>query len=170
MKFVLNKTHISLSYDGLEMVIPLQAWLQLNPEFVYDPTADYEQWTPDLHYKVVGGNQQAAELPDRSELFQQQELQRYSSYLSTEIPEIQDPANGANWSAFRSQILSNAAFEVWSSGLPPTHRENLKIAAALGNAVEVQAIYDALTQGEAPEGASEWQAIANEFNIPLVLA
>lgn len=72
---------------------------------------------------------------------------------------------------FRVAIMLNSSFQFWEEQIPATQRENLKLAAALGNLAELQALYEALALSYPPPpiARDEWQAIADTYHIDIAL-
>lgn len=76
-----------------------------------------------------------------------------------------------NLSGFRVDIMSDQGFQYWEQTIPPTMRENLKLAALAGNLDELQSIYNylALNYPPMPADRDRWQAIADSNHVDLAL-
>lgn len=145
--------------------MPLAQFLELEPEFEYDPEAYWEQWTPALHYKINSLGQGPAQLPSREGYCLK--IAEYQAAVTPEPePELPQPPD---WPAFRLSLMQSATFRTWSEGLPATWREDLKMSALVGNLTALQGVYAAL-KGDYPppvEAIAEWQAFAVEAAVPL---
>jgi hypothetical protein len=92
MKFVATPENVTLNDgSGTPLTIPLDQWIDLEPDFEHDPSATFEQWSPELHYKVVDGNQQAANLPSRASYFEKIENYRASLGVEAESEPTSSP-------------------------------------------------------------------------------
>lgn len=74
-----------------------------------------------------------------------------------------------DWKTFRLALLKSKSFRLWSELLPNSWREDLKMAAMVGNAEALQDIYNYCKSISLPVPAStaEWQALADKSNIPV---
>jgi hypothetical protein len=75
-----------------------------------------------------------------------------------------------NLTGFRLGMMGSPAFQAWELTLPGPKRENLKLAAMAGKLAEMQVIYNQLLLDylPPPEARDEWQALANQCNVPMV--
>lgn len=74
-----------------------------------------------------------------------------------------------DWKTFRLALLKSKSFRLWSELLPGTWREDLKMAAMVGNAEALQDIYNYCKSISIPGLAStaEWQKLADTSHIPV---
>lgn len=74
-----------------------------------------------------------------------------------------------DWKTFRLALLKSKSFRLWSELLPSSWREDLKMAAMVGNAEALQSIYDYCKSISIPGFAStaEWQKLADTSHIPV---
>lgn len=86
------------------------------------------------------------------------------------VPQVAPPPPPPpDWKTFRLDLLKGKSFRVWSELLPGTWREDLKMAALVGNAEALQDIYNYCKSISLPLPAStsEWQRLADKSNIPV---
>lgn len=104
----------------------------------------------------------------------QVELQQiWQTFLDSEevleaIPEL-EAVSLPDWSKF-NQAMLNSSFIGWLESFPETHRI-VTIQYALGqNLQSLQSFYNLLAKQKSPSETevTEWQSIADEFNVPLV--
>lgn len=74
-----------------------------------------------------------------------------------------------DWKTFRLALLKSKSFRLWSELLPGTWREDLKMAAMVGNAEALQDIYNYCKSISLPglASTSEWQKLADTSHIPV---
>lgn len=83
-------------------------------------------------------------------------------------PQLSEP----DWTAFNLAMIppqGESDFEFWLDQFKILYQSSLATAAASGNAVETQRIYDLLKLQHPPtaEQVSAWQALADLHHIPL---
>ena len=84
MRFIASPEHVTVQGDGPPLTIPIAQWLELEPDFEHVAIADFESWTPQQHYMVIGGNQQPTTLPSRQGYCSKIELYRAAFGLEPE--------------------------------------------------------------------------------------
>lgn len=169
MRFFTNNRLVRIEANGQELTIPLERFLELEPDFEYDPAATWEQWIPTLHYKVVGDQQQAANLPSREGYCLK--IAEYQQAVATQPPTPEpEPEPGPDWVGFRLALLLTESFRTWSEGLPATWREDLKLSAIAANAEALQQVYNVCERLSEPQpsAVAEWQQLAEENRIPVI--
>lgn len=74
-----------------------------------------------------------------------------------------------DWKTFRLALLKSKSFRLWSELLPNSWREDLKMAAMVGNAEALQDIYNycKTLSPPLPAAVAEWQKLATQNHIPV---
>ena len=88
------------------------------------------------------------------------------------VPEPTPPPPEPDWVGFNLAMIppvGESDFEFWLDQFKILYQSSLATAAASGNAVETQRIYDLLKLQHPPtaEQVSAWQALADLHHIPL---
>jgi hypothetical protein len=88
------------------------------------------------------------------------------------IPDPPPPIPEPDWTAFNLAMIppqGESDFEFWLDQFKILYQSSLATAAASGNAVETQRIYDLLKLQYPPttEQVSAWQALADLHHVPL---
>ncbi|MBD2256640.1 hypothetical protein [Pseudanabaena sp. FACHB-2040] len=58
---------MTITDENIIHCVTLPRFLELEPGFVFDPTATFERWTEEVHCIVIDGNQIGTDLPSRAE-------------------------------------------------------------------------------------------------------
>lgn len=88
------------------------------------------------------------------------------------IPDPPPPTPEPDWTAFNLAMIppqGESEFEFWLDQFKILYQSSLATAAASGNAVETQRIYDLLKLQHPPtaEQCATWQALADLHHVPL---
>jgi hypothetical protein len=87
-------------------------------------------------------------------------------WISGEPPELPPDIAG-----FRIAMITVESFNLWAEDLPNSLRENLKLAAVVGNLDVVGVLLEqALTLNPpSEENMIEWQIVLDQYRIPITL-
>ena len=132
----------------------------------FPPGADYPDFNVFWVYPVAPNPPENNSASEGTPAFNT-DLNRWEqTWVYTPLPSIPD------WAGFNLAMvppISQSSFEAWLSQFKPTYQSAVTVPAALGQLAETQSGYDTLKSLSPPtvEQASEWQAIADQFNIGI---
>jgi hypothetical protein len=149
--------------------LTLAQFKALEPDFeILEGFAEVE--TEKIHY-VVDRSTDTQMLPPEGRESILGLCEKIEVYEQALEPTPIDLSDYPDIAGFRVAMLSVESFNLWAENLPNSLRENLKLAAVVGNLEVVGALLQqALTLNPpSEENMIEWQIVLDQYRIPITL-